>query len=681
LLYLLLMLKRPFTFLLLLAIIPSLALNAESGPTEDEKSSPHEVVVIGKRIEKNEARKNKSSFIREIYLEEYESRSKDLAEILEEVPGIHIKRYGGTGSYSTISLRGSSAGQVTVLLDGVPLNAAQTGMVNLGDIPLSNIEKIEIYQSNVPVEFNTSPIGGVVNLVTKKSSSKRFYLKSTAGSFNTYGVHVQGYYDNEFSDILGLGSTNASRGNFKFLDDNGTEFNEEDDEITERKNNQFQDYNLFLKIGLDITKKIKFQVSNGFFRKLQGLPGIGSTQTENSELRTTKDMLNLRLDWSEFLTPSVDFSAVSFYSFDKRYFYDLDGEFGFGRSRTSDKRDFYGQNFLFNIYPVERMEVSLSTGIKKERFKPWEEFSKPNRYGVQNRSEKYASSSVEFHFFDHRLILQGAVRYHHYKSLFDGDDGDFTLSRSGKRETIKEEFFSPSQGIIIKPFDFLSLKGNIGRYHRVPNFVELFGIKGLIIGNKELVPEKSNNWDAGFFVDLNDFYFFDFLNFEYSYFENNVEDIIQFQMVSSTESKAFNTENAMIRGHELSLDFFLLQHFKFYGHYTYLNAVNKTQQGDLEGNKLPFRPEEEARGRITLFFKNLEVFLEAEFMREVFLNPANNDKVPQRTTYNSGLSLKPFDFLQLTFEVKNFTDNSVFDMRKYPLPGISWYLSFILRYP
>ncbi|MBU1627791.1 TonB-dependent receptor, partial [bacterium] len=222
---------------------------------------------------------------------------------------------------------------------------------------------------------------------------------------------------------------------------------------------------------------------------------------------------------------------------------------------------------------------------------------------------------------------------------------------------------------------------NIGKYHRVPNYVEHFGLRGIIVGNKDLSPEKSSNYDLGFFLDIKGIDFPDYLNLEYSFFENDVEDLIQFQMISSTMSKAFNTDSARIVGHEISLDFSIFKHIKFSGNYTILNAINTTSQKNLEGNKLPFRPKEEGTGRLTTYFDKFEIFLEGEFMREVFLNPANNDKVPERTVYNAGLSVKPWKTLEVAFEVKNFTDNRVYDMRNYPLPGINYYLSVILNYP
>ena len=123
------------------------------------------------------------------------------------------------------------------------------------------------------------------------------------------------------------------------------------------------------------------------------------------------------------------------------------------------------------------------------------------------------------------------------------------------------------------------------------------------------------------------------------------------------------------------------KHIKFYGNYTKMKAVNNSSRDIYEGKQLPFRPDEEAFGRLTSYFKFFEIFFEGEYVKEIFLNPANNDKVPERTRYNAGLSIKPLGNLDITFEVKNITDNQVFDLRNYPLPGISYYFTLTYEFP
>ncbi|MCB1321660.1 MAG: Plug domain-containing protein, partial [Leptospiraceae bacterium] len=60
-----------------------------------------------------------------INTEAFRGRAVGLDEMIERNSGVRVRRYGGLGSYSTISIRGSNANQVNVYLDGIPLNNAQ----------------------------------------------------------------------------------------------------------------------------------------------------------------------------------------------------------------------------------------------------------------------------------------------------------------------------------------------------------------------------------------------------------------------------------------------------------------------------------------------------------------------------------------------------------------------------
>src|SRR5580765_6649880 len=58
---------------------------------------------------------------------------ENISDLLVQTPGVHVQQYGGLGAFSTVSLRGAPAGQVAVLLDGVPLNSAAHSVTNLAD--------------------------------------------------------------------------------------------------------------------------------------------------------------------------------------------------------------------------------------------------------------------------------------------------------------------------------------------------------------------------------------------------------------------------------------------------------------------------------------------------------------------------------------------------------------------
>lgn len=87
-----------------------------------------------------------------------------LDEALEREAGLRVIRRGGAASYSTLSIRGSNANQVRVYLDGIPLNNAVSGEVNLGDLNPQLIGQVEIHRSGSSSSLAGSAIGGSVNL-------------------------------------------------------------------------------------------------------------------------------------------------------------------------------------------------------------------------------------------------------------------------------------------------------------------------------------------------------------------------------------------------------------------------------------------------------------------------------------------------------------------------------------
>src|SRR5262249_25172423 len=107
-----------------------------------------------------------------------------LADTLSTAPGVQVREYGGLGSFSTVSVRGFSPGQVQVYLDGVPLSRANDEVVNLSDLPLDAIDRVEIYRGITPLVFAQSGPGGVVNLVPRQGGAQPVTAASTSyGSF------------------------------------------------------------------------------------------------------------------------------------------------------------------------------------------------------------------------------------------------------------------------------------------------------------------------------------------------------------------------------------------------------------------------------------------------------------------------------------------------------------------
>lgn len=116
--------------------------------------------------------------------DDYAGEQKKLPEFLEMVPGLHVNRRGGEGQYATLSVRGSTSAQVNIYIDGVPQNTGGDAAVDLSLIPVENVARIEVYRGYVPARFSGAPLGGVVNIVTKKPAGFGGRAAVGASSFN-----------------------------------------------------------------------------------------------------------------------------------------------------------------------------------------------------------------------------------------------------------------------------------------------------------------------------------------------------------------------------------------------------------------------------------------------------------------------------------------------------------------
>lgn len=100
--------------------------------------------------------------------DDYKGEQKTLPELPQDVPGVHVRYVSGKGQYTTVSVRGKTAAQVGVFVDGVLTNLGGDAAVDISTIPINNVERIEVYRGYIPARFGGTYMGGVINIVTKK---------------------------------------------------------------------------------------------------------------------------------------------------------------------------------------------------------------------------------------------------------------------------------------------------------------------------------------------------------------------------------------------------------------------------------------------------------------------------------------------------------------------------------
>lgn len=177
--------------------------------------------------------------------DDYKGEQKDLPDLLKMVPGVHVRELNGKGQYTTVSVRGSTAAQVGVFVDGVLFNLGGDAAADISTIPVHNVERIEVYRGYIPARFGGTFMGGVINVVTKRPTKANVQASFGKSSFGGYKGNLQ------IDAPLGGGALmvginrDQSDGDFKYKNfDNDRTFKErlecyhKDLEDTTRINNQ-----------------------------------------------------------------------------------------------------------------------------------------------------------------------------------------------------------------------------------------------------------------------------------------------------------------------------------------------------------------------------------------------------------------------------------------------------------
>ncbi len=173
--------------------------------------------------------------------DEWVGTNKSIADVVAEQTGVQTRRYGGTGSFQTVSIRGVQGNEVLVLLDGIPLNSAMGGAVDLGAISTDRIGEIEVYKGITPGEYGGNALGGLINLKSKTAMKAQSISAQTAFGaygYQKYGIETNNIFSGRYR-VFGSLDYVKSENNWPYLDRNKTPYNAADDAVKKVENNQY----------------------------------------------------------------------------------------------------------------------------------------------------------------------------------------------------------------------------------------------------------------------------------------------------------------------------------------------------------------------------------------------------------------------------------------------------------
>lgn len=114
------------------------------------------------------------------------SGAPDVPTLLRSLAGLEVAQSGGLGKLSGTFMRGTNSSHVLVLLDGVRINSATSGLTALEHIMLDSVARIEVVRGNISSLYGSEAIGGVIQLFTKRGhGAPAFNASAGLGNQNT----------------------------------------------------------------------------------------------------------------------------------------------------------------------------------------------------------------------------------------------------------------------------------------------------------------------------------------------------------------------------------------------------------------------------------------------------------------------------------------------------------------
>jgi vitamin B12 transporter len=115
-----------------------------------------------------------------------------LGEVLQRHAGVELGALGGPGQPQSIFIRGAGSANTLVLIDGVRMNTATSGIASIQAIPLDMIERIEVVKGPMSSLYGSEAAGGVIQIFTRGKTVPYFFASAAAGT------------DRDFSASTGL---------------------------------------------------------------------------------------------------------------------------------------------------------------------------------------------------------------------------------------------------------------------------------------------------------------------------------------------------------------------------------------------------------------------------------------------------------------------------------------------
>ena len=373
------------------------------------------------------------------------SAATNVADLLQQVAGVDIRRRGTAGSQADLYIRGGGFDQTLLLIDGVKMDDAQTGHHTMNAaLPIEVIERIEIIKGPAARIFGQNAFTGAINIVTKKKLSVTVAVNMEKGSFgqSNGSVTIGKEFDN--SSVIAHVGILTSEGY--------------------RYNSDYQNKNYLLK-GVFNRKQQPIEVIATFFDKKFGANGFYASATATEQYEETQ---------SSLVGASTTFKTENFKISPRIYWKRGQDDYVYIRDNPSVYRNLHITNKVgIETNASYRSDIGITGfGIDISRV-----FISSNNLGNRNRTMANLFLEHRFKLWNEKLDITPGVAVTYFSDFkfhaYPGLDIGYQLS------------------------DQIKAYGNIGVTYRIPTYTDLYYNDRNTIGNANLKPEEAFSQEIG----------------------------------------------------------------------------------------------------------------------------------------------------------------------------------------
>ncbi|AWM15297.1 TonB-dependent receptor [Flavobacterium sediminis] len=448
----------------------------------------------------------------------------NVADALQQVAGIDVRRQGVSGMQSDLYIRGGSFDQTLLLIDGIKVDDAQTGhhTMNLA-LPIEVIKRIEVIKGSAARIFGQNAFNGAINIVTKDAPENSLVTKIQGGSFHQFLGEVTGTIRRETSSHLIHVSKNFSEGY--------------------RENTDFDNTNVFVKSQFN-TNKLPIDFITSFSERKFGANGFYGIATATQQYEETQASL---------IGFSTTIKKGNWTWKPKVYWRRNQDEYLYIRDNPSAYRNLHITN---KIAAELNGSYQSKAGITGFGFEFSKYYISSNRLGDNQREIGTLFLEHRFQFFDTLLDITPGIAASYFS---DFDNQVF-----------------PGIDLGVKVSENIRAYANAGYTYRVPTYTNLYYTSPTTISNPDLEAEKAVSEEVGLKWINNR------LSWTFAVFNRDADNLIDYVRATETDAwQARNIQNVNTKGFETQMDYqFTINELKQKLHLGYSYLDNDVKQSE-----------------------------------------------------------------------------------------------------